>query len=115
MGCCSSSKASQPQQQTVKAKDPSEAVPLNEKDNSNHQQKIIDALKEIQLFASLNDNEKKKISSQLKSKTFKSGENLMKQGDNGKDFYVIVSGKCKVVVASEEKETEIAVLKPGGK
>lgn len=46
-------------------------------------------------------------------KTFKEGETLFKEGDHGREMYVIKEGEIKITRASPEGEVELARLKTG--
>jgi serine/threonine protein kinase/CRP-like cAMP-binding protein len=76
---------------------------------------MIDALKDIPILGSLSETERRKLSKSLKQKQFNKNDYLMKQGENGSEFYIIVSGACKVLINKEnsDEQVEVAQLTDG--
>jgi CRP/FNR family cyclic AMP-dependent transcriptional regulator len=60
-------------------------------------------LKQVTLFASLEDKEAKKLASMFKERTFAAGEDMAEEGKHGIGFFVIESGTAKVTVHDEER------------
>jgi len=74
---------------------------------------LVSKLKEVQLLSKLNNNELEALAKMLKTKTYKAGENLMTQGDDGDEFYIVTCGKCEVLVDVEGVPTKMAELSKG--
>lgn len=74
----------------------------------------ISLLKKIEIFQGLTSFELATVGKLLKTKTFKTGEQVVKEGEEGKSLFIIKSGKVKVVgQESEENEEILALLKSG--
>lgn len=69
-----------------------------------------DVLKQIRLFRSLSPDALRKLSGKLSKRNFPAGGYLMRYGDQGEEFFIIVEGKCEVL---DGKETKVADLKQG--
>lgn len=71
-------------------------------------------LKNVPLFASLNDEEVARIEKHATTRNFPKRSVLINEGDQTNSLYVIVSGKVKIYCADEHgKEIIIATLEPG--
>ena len=76
---------------------------------------ICQTLKFVPLLAKLNDNEHKKLASLLYERVFAENQKICKQGDEGHEFYIIKSGKCKGEICDEEgNAVNNFILEPGG-
>jgi len=82
----------------------------SERDNKEEREKTVNILKNVSVISSLTDSELLKLASNLEEKNFKKGEFLMKYGDDGSEFYIIVSGLCSVI---SEDGVEVAQLTDG--
>ena len=72
------------------------------------------ALAKHSLFAALSESELESFSSAMEVQAFKLGEVVMRMGDEGDGFYIIQSGRVRVVDDSGEgKPIALAVLKAG--
>ena len=69
-------------------------------------------LKNIPLFALLDDDETAVLASQVDFKTFAARERIYKTGDPGGQAYVLVSGKVRVSTVDEDHQ-EVIVDEPG--
>ena len=58
-------------------------------------------LDQIPLFDQLERFQKFKIIDGLEPVKFKKGEAIIKEGDNGEEFYIIEKGKCEVLKLHE--------------
>lgn len=58
-------------------------------------QLLDDFLRNVELFDSLNQNEKDKICDVMQSKTYPDGEVIIREGDQGDTFFCIQKGRCK--------------------
>ena len=72
----------------------------------------LEMLKNIPLFALLDDEEAAVLASQVDLKTFVPRERIYKVGDPGSAAYVITSGKVSVFTVDEDQQ-EVVVDKPG--
>jgi len=64
-------------------------------------------LRKVRLFHSLNENEISRLEKGLKERGFSAGECLMRVGEQGTQFFIIVSGKCEVITADGDKVAEL--------
>jgi len=72
--------------------------------------RIVDILKKVNVISSLNMSELHELALNLKEKNFKKGEFIMKYGEEGSEFYIIVSGTCAVLT---DDGVEVAKLSDG--
>lgn len=71
-------------------------------------------LKEIDLFKHLTRYEIAQLSDLLESELFEAGEEIIKQGDDGKSFYIVEDGEAKAYISGEKGEVEVKHYgKPG--
>jgi len=67
------------------------------------------------LFSRLEEDERKQIFNAMCEVNFKAGETIIKQGDQGDNFYVVDSGICEVYVSKEQPTLQrVATVGPGG-
>ncbi len=73
-----------------------------------------DVLNEVPIFSRLDRKHLKRLSSTMVPRTFKAGDVIVKEGDQGAGFFVITSGKVEVVrgVAGDRPQV-LATLGPG--
>lgn len=57
---------------------------------------FMEQLKQVQILSSLSSDELKLIASNLHERTFTPGEFLMKEGEEGSEFFMILKGTCVV-------------------
>ena len=69
-------------------------------------------LKKIHLFRGLEEDQLATIADKLSEVTFKAGESVIHQGDEGYDLFLIYSGSARVVRTQKNKEQELAMLVP---
>eukprot|EP00484_Ammonia_sp_Unknown_P023904 CAMPEP_0197038088 /NCGR_PEP_ID=MMETSP1384-20130603/15115_1 /TAXON_ID=29189 /ORGANISM="Ammonia sp." /LENGTH=813 /DNA_ID=CAMNT_0042468481 /DNA_START=54 /DNA_END=2495 /DNA_ORIENTATION=+ len=84
--------------------------------SSNKKKRVMDVmevLKSVPLFSGLTDDERMKLSKGLKKKQFKQGDMLMKQGDDGSEFFIISEGKVEVSIDDNGKKITVATLEAG--
>lgn len=74
-----------------------------------------DFLKSVELLSSMDHYERSKLADALKKANFKAGETIIKQGDVGNVFYVIVEGEAFASKVLEEgkEATEVMQYKAG--
>jgi len=65
------------------------------------------------LFADLKHSEAKKVVLLGGLKTFSRGDYVIRQGEEGEDMFMIVSGKVRVTINTESGEKEVAALSEG--
>ena len=84
--------------------------------NSNDQAKLIaEFLEKVPLLARLSHKDRLDLGRSFEQKVFKPGEVVIKQGDIGKDFYIITKGQANVIISNDDKKTSdiVATLFPG--
>ncbi len=69
----------------------------------------VDALRQVALFADLDDDELAQVARLFKERHFAAGETVVKEGADGAAFFLIVSGQASVTVRGAER----AGLGPG--
>lgn len=70
-----------------------------------------DVLKDVPLFALLDDDEKAVLASQVELKTFAPRQRIYKIGDNGGRAYVMVRGQVRVTTIDEDQQ-EVIIDEP---
>lgn len=70
---------------------------------------VIEALREVPLFWCCNDKELKQIAGLGTQVTVPAGRELTKPGQQGREFFVLLSGKARCRLG----DTEVAVFGPG--
>lgn len=71
-------------------------------------------LKEIDLFKSIGQDYRKRLSSVLRRRSLKKGEVLFRKGDEGNVFYIVRTGSIKIVLPSKMgDEAVLAVFSAG--
>ena len=68
---------------------------------------IAGILKTVRLFHSLNSREIKELQDGLVQQRFAAGKCLMRAGEAGKEFFIIISGKCEVITPNGDKVAEL--------
>ena len=71
-----------------------------------------DVLKNVPLFALLDDDETAVLAGQVELKTFAARERIYKRGDPGGQAYVMVAGQVRVTTVDEDHQ-EVVVDEPG--
>src|SRR6202046_3562132 len=71
-----------------------------------------DALKQIPLFALLDDDELAVLAAQVELKQFAARQRIYKMGEPGKHAYVMMSGQVRVTTVDEDHQ-EVVVDEPG--
>jgi len=64
-------------------------------------------LKNVRLFHSLNTRELTELQNGLVQDSFAAGKTLMRAGEIGREFYIIISGKCEVITPNGDKVAEL--------
>jgi CRP-like cAMP-binding protein len=62
-------------------------------------------LKQVDLFASLEDKEAEKIAPLFKERTYSAGDVIAEEGKHGVGFFIIESGEANVTSHGEERRT----------
>jgi CRP/FNR family cyclic AMP-dependent transcriptional regulator len=70
-----------------------------------------DLLAQIPLFQGLNDEDREALAARLTEKTFKAGDVVFSQGDEGSSMYLVQSGSVQIYLPSKDKDTPPVVLK----
>ena len=72
-------------------------------------------LNQVPLLSDLQEVERLTIADALIGEHFNAGDVIINQGDQGNKFYIVKSGECKCVVATESKTEGVEVLRvPSG-
>ncbi len=76
--------------------------------------KKIDIISETPLFSGLPENQLEEIKQIAIDKSYKKGETIFLEGDNGNGFYVVVEGRIKIYkVSSDGKEQILHIFGTG--
>ncbi|HEX2291837.1 MAG TPA: cyclic nucleotide-binding domain-containing protein [Gaiellaceae bacterium] len=67
------------------------------------QQETTQLLKQVPLFADLEDREIHQIAQSMKRREFSAGQEIAREGESGVGFFVIEDGNAKVTVHGEER------------
>merc|ERR1719162_2575883 len=115
-GCCSSNKPKAEKTNVApndgQERDLESVSPAGEEMALTEQ--FLTILKEIPLLSSLSSSDQRKLSKKLIERKFSAGSDLMVQGDQGTEFFLIIKGRCKVMVRNDDgNEVEIAQLNEG--
>lgn len=70
-------------------------------------------LKKVPLLQSMNDYERLTVADALIPVTFKKGEIVIKQGDKGDEFFIVVHGELLVTKVVDQIEKQLVTLKAG--
>jgi small-conductance mechanosensitive channel/CRP-like cAMP-binding protein len=75
----------------------------------------VQALRGIELFAPLTDEERRELAGRLRIAPFVRGETIMRQGSRGDWLYILVRGQAEVRVVADDgvSSRHVADLKPG--
>jgi len=76
-------------------------------------EKYGEFLHRVPLLSSLDRYERMVIADSLEAKEYKDGDMILKQGEVGQTFYLIISGKVRVTQRVVEHEGEVGLLGPG--
>lgn len=72
----------------------------------------VDAMREVAMFRSIDPKQLRLIAFMGETLTYRSGERLFEQGDEGDAAYVIIEGEVDVLIPTERGETSVAILGP---
>ena len=78
--------------------------------------RLLDVLRKVELFTSLSDDQRETVCSAMSVCSYKKGEYVFDQGDEGDAFYVITDGEAEVLRRSDaasDEETALALLGEG--
>eukprot|EP01012_Entosiphon_sulcatum_P018573 TRINITY_DN2330_c0_g1_i1.p2 TRINITY_DN2330_c0_g1~~TRINITY_DN2330_c0_g1_i1.p2 ORF type:complete len:424 (-),score=102.06 TRINITY_DN2330_c0_g1_i1:322-1593(-) len=84
-------------------------VPKNEEERA----RLRRALANNILFASLDERDMKVVYDAMFERRYKSGDVIMRQGDEGDNFYVLDEGECKITIEREGKPIKVILAQPG--
>jgi len=76
-------------------------------------QKIVDVLADIHLLNNLTKTQLSKLAEKLEREEFTQGDILMREGEMGDKFFIIMQGVCEVLHKENENETLITTLGTG--
>jgi small-conductance mechanosensitive channel/CRP-like cAMP-binding protein len=101
---------------------PAQSVFVTEDDGSRRDRKEgeelgrrVEALRNVELFAPLTDEERREVAGRLRHAPFVRGETVMRQGTPGDWLYVLVRGQAEVRATSDDgvSSRTVAQLNPG--
>jgi len=70
--------------------------------------------RDIPIFGHLTENQILQLSQKLKSQNFRKGQAIIKQGEEGREFYIVGAGEAQIILEHESGFKElVGVLKPG--
>ncbi|HEY7117269.1 MAG TPA: cyclic nucleotide-binding domain-containing protein [Tepidisphaeraceae bacterium] len=101
---------------------PAHSLFLTEEDGSRRDRKEgeetgrrVSALRGVELFAPLTDEERRQLAARLRMAPFVRGETIMRQGSRGDWLYILARGEAEVRVASDDGRSSrnVATLKSG--
>jgi CRP-like cAMP-binding protein len=67
----------------------------------------------VALFAALTEAERTRLAAEAQEQTFTVNEALVREGEEGSTFFVILSGRVRITVAGPQGEVPLAELGPG--
>ncbi|KEI36747.1 uncharacterized protein L969DRAFT_97143 [Mixia osmundae IAM 14324] len=70
-------------------------------------------LSEVPILVSLESHERAKIADALEARIYEEGEAIVKEGEVGKNFYIIESGSCEVTKRRPTGEERVVILRKG--
>ena len=65
----------------------------------------VDTLRNVPLFAGLDNKELQSIAGSMRERTFKAGETVVQEGSSGAGFFVVENGEAEVTVGGEPRGT----------
>jgi hypothetical protein len=75
---------------------------------------VLPVLRANELFKGLSDSEAATLAAEVQLEKYASGEVLIREGTEGDSFYIVVEGRCSVVVnAGEGQEVSVASIERG--
>lgn len=72
---------------------------------------ILQSLKQVKAFHSLRISQLQRLVDLMNEGSFTEGEVIIKQGDAGEKFYILVEGSCKLSKIENDQEIEVGILK----
>lgn len=76
-------------------------------------ERIEACLRKPKLLETLNDEQIAKLADAMEVKVYKSGKDIIRQGDEGKEFFIVQSGECVVTMRTGTDVQEHARFKEG--
>ncbi|KAK2944533.1 putative cAMP-dependent protein kinase regulatory subunit [Blattamonas nauphoetae] len=92
--------------------DMSKPIPVFQKSDSDYKS-LRETLDKNYLFATLDNSQKDAIAKTMEPKEFQKDAVLIKQGDEGDFFYILVEGECDVHITKDGNTIKVATLRPG--
>lgn len=75
--------------------------------------KAVNSMMEAQIFAGIDPKRLRLLAFMSESRTYRAGELLFEQGDEGDCAYVTLSGSASVLINMEGEKREVAEIGPG--
>ncbi|OHS99381.1 cAMP-dependent protein kinase regulatory subunit [Tritrichomonas foetus] len=82
------------------------------KDEATFQQ-LEESVKKVDLFSFLQDEQRRTLVNAMFPCEYNDNDIIIKQGDQPDNFYILKSGKCRVLKRTGDREAQVAVLTPG--
>ncbi|HDT12601.1 MAG TPA: cyclic nucleotide-binding domain-containing protein [Candidatus Marinimicrobia bacterium] len=87
------------------------------KKEKNQDERIKDAIKNVNIFRNLTDKEISEVKNAVYNRTYKKGDYIFKQGHPGNGMYIILTGTIQIIqekfIGDEKKEEVLATLREG--
>lgn len=71
-------------------------------------------LRSVDLFKPVSDEQMKGLSGGVTIEDYSSGEDIVRQNDEGSSMYLLNSGECDVIISTEEKAEHVLTTLPAG-
>jgi len=68
-----------------------------------------ECLRRVKMFETLNDEQVTHLADALEKRKYRKGEDIIKQGEEGSEFYVVLGGECVVLVATGNDSNNLDV------
>jgi CRP-like cAMP-binding protein len=70
-------------------------------------------ISDCELFADLEDGDKKNLSDKAQIKTYSAEELIVQRGDTGDSLFVVAEGSVRITLESPKGQQDVSVLEPG--
>mgnify|MGYP002620189244 FL=1 len=75
---------------------------------------LLDMLGQTPLFGALEEADRKAVAQEMRESTFGSGQSIFARGDEGRDIYLVATGRVRLsVLTAEGRELSFAHAEPG--
>ena len=70
-------------------------------------------LSSVEILSKMSTKEQQKAAKLFKEQSYKAGETIIKQGDQGEEFFVIKNGTARVEVTTSGTTSTVSEMEPG--